>query len=170
MTLVLVRHAEPAVSPRQNPRLWPLSTSGREAARQLHAHLPRSGRWLSSTERKAYATLLYAGHHRIHVHKDARFDEVQRDEPFDHDFKIRRLAWIQGRLDERHVDWESPEEAAKRFQLAVSEHAAAAEALVVATHGMVLTAWLVHGRQWLPPAKAGSFWEQMRFPQVIRVD
>ncbi len=167
---MLVRHAEPAVSARDDPRLWPLSTSGREAAGQLYDHLPRSGRWLSSGERKAYETLLYAGHRRIHVQKDPRFDEVRRDEPFDHDFKIRRLAWVEGRLDERHTGWESPEEAAKRFELAVREHAADSEALVVATHGMVLTAWLVHGRRWLPPLEAGSFWEQMRFPEVIRVD
>ena len=49
------------------------------------------------------------------------------------------------------------------------EYAADAGALVVATHGMVLTAWLVHGRQRLAPGKAAAFWERMRFPDVIRV-
>lgn len=75
-----------------------------------------------------------------------------------------------GQLDDRHTGWESPEEAAERFDVAVREHAADADALVVATHGMVLTAWLVHGRRWLAPEGAGSFWDQMHFPEVIRVD
>lgn len=35
---------------------------------------------------------------------------------------------------------------------------------------MVLTAWLVRGRRWLAPGEAGTFWEQMRFPDVIRID
>ncbi len=74
-----------------------------------------------------------------------------------------------GRLDEGHAGWESPQEAAERFELAVREYAADAGALVVATHGMVLTAWLVHGRQRLAPGKAAAFWERMRFPDVIRV-
>lgn len=95
MTLVLVRHAEPAVSPREDPRLWPLSPIGREAASQLHDRLPRTSRWISSTERKAYETLFCAGHSGIAVAQDRRFDEVRRDEPFDSDSNTRRRAWVQ---------------------------------------------------------------------------
>lgn len=167
---MLVRHAEPAVSPRDDPRLWPLSTAGRQAASQLRRRLPRAGRWVSSSERKAYETLFYAGHGSIPVAEDPRFDEVRRDEPFDSEFKARRRAWVEGQLDDRHTGWESPVEAAERFDLAVREHTADADALVVATHGMVLTAWLVHERQWLALGEAGAFWERMRFPDVIRVD
>ncbi len=156
MTLVLVRHAEPAVSPREDPRLWPLSPIGREAASQLHDRLPRTSRWISSTERNAYETLFYAGHSGIAVAQDRRFDEVRRDEPFDSDSNTRRRAWVQGRLDEGHAGWESPQEAAERVELAVREYAADAGALVVATHGMVLTAWLVHGRQRLARASTAA--------------
>lgn len=170
MTLVLVRHAEPEVSPLDDPRSWPLSTTGREAASQLHDRLPDAGRWFSSTERKAYETLLYAGGSSVRVDQDPRFDEVGRDEPFDSEFKTRRRAWVEGHLDERHAGWESPQEAAERFDLALREYANATEALVVATHGMVLTAWLVHGLRSLSELEAGSFWEQMRFPDVVRVD
>lgn len=154
---------EPAV----DPSMWALSEAGRRAAKQLSQCLPRAGRWVSSTERKAYETLLCAGRSSI-VTKDSRFDEVRRTEPFDDDFKARRRAWVEGRLDVRHRGWESPPEAAERFELGVREHFADNEDLVVGTHGMVLTAWLVHARRRLEATEAGPFWEQLGLPDVIR--
>lgn len=169
MTVLLVRHAEPAASPAVDPSVWPLSDAGRNAASQLSQRLPRAGRWVASSERKAYETLLCAGHSSVAVTQDPRFDEVRRDEPFDDDFKARRRAWVEGRLDARHSGWESPQDASERFEDAVRGHSADAECLVVGTHGMVLTAWLVHARQQLEPSEAGSFWERMTFPDIIRV-
>ena len=169
MTILLVRHAEPAASPAFEPSVWTLSDSGRNAASQLGPRLPRAGRWVASSERKAYETLLCAAHSSVAVTQDSRFDEVRRDEPFDDDFKSRRRAWVEGRLDARHSGWESPEDAAERFDVAVREHSTDAECLVVGTHGMVLTAWLVHARQQLELSDAGSFWERMNFPDVIQV-
>ncbi|MFZ2503885.1 MAG: histidine phosphatase family protein [Nocardioides sp.] len=168
-TILVVRHAEPAVSPAVDPNAWQLSEAGRDAATQLGQRLPRDGRWVASTERKAYETLLYVGHSSVTVRQDSRFDEVRRNEPFDDDFKTRRRAWVEGRLDVRHSGWESPHEAAERFEDAVHDHSADAEYLVVGTHGMVLTAWLLHARQQLEPSEAGSFWEHMTFPDIIRV-
>ncbi len=121
-------------------------------------------------ERKAYETLLCAGHCRVTVTKDSRFDEVRRDEPFDDGYRDRRRAWIEARIDARHSGWESPQEAAERFELGVREHLADNECLVVGSHGMVLTAWLVHARHRLDPTEAGKFWEQLSFPDIIRVD
>ncbi len=54
-----------------------------------------------------------------------------------------------------------------RFGRAVAEHAAEGTPLVIASHGMVITAWLVHGRQMLRPEEAADFWEAMAFPDVI---
>jgi len=113
--------------------------------------------------------LLLAGHSSVAVTQDSRFDEVRREEPFDDGFKARRRAWVEGRLDVRHSGWESPQDAAERFEVAVREHSADAECLVVGTHGMVLTAWLVHARQQLEASDAGSFWERMTFPDIVRV-
>lgn len=169
MSLVVVRHAEPQVSSADDPRLWPLSKAGRAAARRLVDQLPRTGLWLSSTECKARETLQYAAEGDVAVTEDPRFDEVHRDEPFDSEFRARRRAWVEGRLDERHAGWESPKEAAERFELAVHEYAEAADTLVIATHGMVLTAWLVHAQGRLSLPEAGSFWEHLRFPDVIEV-
>lgn len=170
MSIVVVRHAEPDIAPEVPPGGWPLSETGRQAARQLRSRLPQAGVWISSTESKAYETLLCASDGSIPIAQDDRFDEVHRNEPFDADFAARRRAWVQGHLDERHAGWEQPEEAAARFDLAVSNHRIESDPLVVASHGMVITAWLVHSRRWLSPQDAGEFWADMAFPDFIEVD
>jgi broad specificity phosphatase PhoE len=170
MTVVLVRHAEPDVVAGVDPRQWVLSMAGRRAARGLRERLPRFGVWVSSTEAKAHETLVCAGGGRVAVAQDARLDEVHRYEPFDQEFRARRLAWVEGHLDQRHAGWETPSEAADRFDRAIDEHAADGKPVVVGSHGMVMTAWLVRRRQVVAPKDAGSFWEALAFPDVIRVE
>ncbi len=171
MRILIVRHAEPDAVPADDPRTWRLSAAGRTAARRLRPRLPREGRWVSSTEAKAHETLLCAaGREPIAVARDAGFDEVRRDEPFDEDFLARRLAWVSGEPDERHAGWETPQEAAARFGLALARHTAPDAPLVVASHGLVITAWLVHGRGRLDPSDAGRFWQNLAFPDVVELD
>ena len=81
MSLIVERHAEPQVSPADDPRLWPLSKAGRAAARRLVDQLPRTGLWVSSTECKARETLQYAAEGDVAVTEDPRFDEVQQSRP-----------------------------------------------------------------------------------------
>lgn len=169
MTVLLVRHAEPEVVPSVAPQRWALSEAGRLAAAALSARLPVSGVWVSSMENKAYETLCCAGGDNVPITQDRGFDEVHRDEPFDDGFQARRLAWVEGRIDERHTGWETPREAAARFDRAVARHAASSSPLVVASHGMALTAWLVHGRRLLPPRDAGEFWMTLALPDVVEV-
>jgi broad specificity phosphatase PhoE len=165
--IVLVRHAEPQVSATMDPQLWPLSAAGRAAAGSLRGRLPGAGRWVASSELKAYQTLQCARPGSVAVSQEARFDEVRRVEPFDDDARTRRRAWVDGRLDERHRGWETPPEAAARFDEAVRDHVSASDTLVVGSHGMVLTAWLVHARGVLAAEDAGPFWEALAFPDVI---
>ncbi len=99
-----------------------------------------------------------------------RFNEVQRDEPFDNDFRSRRRAWVEGKLDDRHAGWETPEEAASRFDEAVREYGERGERLVIGSHGMVITAWLVHAGLLQPGVAAGRFWEALAFPELVEVD
>ena len=168
--ILLVRHAEPETSPTVAPQQWPLSTAGRNAATRLMGRLPATGRWVTSTEVKAYETLLCArSDEALSIAQDARIDEVRRVEPFDDAFRARRRAWIEGRLDMRHADWETPLEAAARFDEAITEHARCASTLVIGSHGMVLTAWLVHARGAVAEHEAGAFWAAMAFPEVIEV-
>ena len=76
------------------------------------------------------------------------------------------VAWVEGRLDGRHEGWESPEVAAARFHDGVLAHATGGP-LVIGTHGMVLTAWLVSIGRLAPGPAAGEFWSGLRFPDVV---
>lgn len=170
--ILLVRHAMPEITPSGDPRDWPLSPAGRTSAAKLHERLPSTGVWVASDEVKAYETLSCAAppDRGIPVTQDARFGEVRRIEPFDQDFKRRRRAWVEGHLDARHEGWERPSDAASRFDLAVGEYSARGRPLVIGSHGMVLTAWLVHIGFVAAGRAAGDYWEAMTFPDVIEVE
>src|SRR4051794_19483559 len=66
--------------------------------------------------------------------------------------------------------WETPLEAAARFDAAVMDHATEDSPLVIGSHGMVLTAWLVHARGAVARHAAGEFWDALAFPDVVEVD
>jgi len=124
---------------------------------------------VASTEAKAIETLRLAPD-RASVPTDARFDEVARPgEPFDGAFRAARLAWVEGTVDHRNAAWEPPEQAARRFDAGVRAHASA-DALVVGTHGMVMTAWLVSIGHVAPGVAAGELWERLTFPDIVRVE
>ena len=102
--------------------------------------------------------------------RDERLNQVKRDEPFDDDFRSRRRAWVEGRLDARHTGWETPKEAAIRFDEAVRAHAGMHDRLVICSHGMVITAWLVDHRWVQAGPEAGAFWAALAMPDVVEVD
>lgn len=102
--------------------------------------------------------------------RDARFNEVQRDEPFDDGFRSRRRAWVEGKPDGRHTGWETPLDAASRFDDAVRAFAERGAPLIIGSHGMIITAWLVHRARVRPGAEAGRFWAALAFPDLVEVD
>lgn len=162
----------PKVSPTLDPALWPLSLEGRRAAQELRQRLPPTARvWVASQELKAFETLqCLSPKDGGAILQDARFNEVQRDEPFDDDFRSRRRAWVEGKLDARHTGWETPQDAARRVDEAVREFAARGYPLIIGSHGMVLTAWLVHRARVQSGAEAGMFWEALAFPDLVEID
>ncbi|MFC7620421.1 histidine phosphatase family protein [Microlunatus sp. GCM10028923] len=167
--VMLVRHAAPVSQAGLDPGAWPLSPAGRRAAAELRSRIPADATLAASTETKAIETLcLAAGRTADELHLDHRFGEVVRPgEPFDDDHRSRRLAWVIGRPDGRHRSWETPEQAAARFQAGLDDlHGD----VVVATHGMVLTAWLVARGVVAAGAAAGSFWTGLAFPDVIATE
>jgi len=172
--VIAVRHAAPQVSDDVPPHAWPLSPTGRAAARALR--LPGRTAVVASDERKAVETLTLALGVAA-VPTDRRFAEVRRPvEPVSPGFREARRAWVEGRLDGRHDRWESPADAAARFDAGVRARAGITGApdsthdIVVATHGMVLTAWLVATGHVAPGARAGAFWSELRLPDVVAVD
>lgn len=168
-TVIIVRHAEPEILPDQSPASWPLSPAGRIAATALGRQIPDTALLASSGEIKAVETVcLAAAAEPSRIRIDDRFGEVHRPgEPFDGDHRARRRAWVEGRTDARHESWETPDQAAHRFQEGLG--GVEADVVVVATHGMVLTSWLVQLGRVRPGVAAGDFWADLAFPDVLRV-
>ncbi|WP_152361359.1 histidine phosphatase family protein [Microlunatus speluncae] len=167
--VTLIRHAAPMTSADVDPAEWRLSPAGRRAATALGPRIPEPAALASSTELKAVETLSFAtGRAAAELHLDRRFGEVVRPgEPYDDDHRSRRLAWVEGRPDDRHRTWESLAQAAARFQAGLDDFDGD---VVVATHGMVLTAWLVSRGVVRPGAEAGDFWTRLAFPDLINTD
>ena len=168
-TVIILRHAEPDVRPGQLPAGWPLSTAGRNAASAIDRDFLRGAFLASSAETKAVETIgLAAAVESASIHLDQRFGEVRRPgEPFDDNHRMRRRAWVEGHFDTRHETWETPVEAAQRFQSGLD--AIDADRVAVATHGMVLTAWLVSIGHVKAGSAAGEFWACLRFPDMLMV-
>lgn len=121
---------------------------------------------VSSPERKAIETLsLATGLPAQGILRHPDLGEVRRVEAVDEGFHARRSDWVAGRLDARHEGWETPEEAATRFERALTSFGDAP--LVIGTHGMVLTAWAA----WcgLVPGGEGAavFWRGLRMPDAL---
>jgi len=161
--LTLVRHAMPHVDLTAPPHTWQLSDDGARAARALV--LPSPHHLVASDEPKAIQTIAWAGD----VATDVRFSEIARrtDE--------RSAGWRE--LRRRYVSgedihgWKLQADVATRFNSAMIFHLRVAAAshchLVVATHGMALTAWL--GSLSLVADRV-SFWDELRLPDVLAVD
>jgi broad specificity phosphatase PhoE len=163
--LILVRHAMPAASPDTSPSEWTLSPDGLRAARELRALLPLDARKIASTEPKAWQTLGDTSD----VARDARFREIDRPvEAWSEDFRARRAEYVSGA---RYRGWEAHREVAERFAAGIEAHHpdAAVQPVVVATHGMAMTVWLVSIGA-VPPESAAEFWRGLRFPDCHLVD
>lgn len=165
--VILLRHAAPDVHRDQQPSKWPLSAAGRSAAVGIGGFLPKEPALASSPEVKAVQTLAAAACvDPVAIQVDVRFGEVARPgEPFDDDHRSRRLAWVTGRLDERHATWEQPEEAAVRFQAGLD--AVEGGIVVVASHGMVIASWLRTVGYVGPGEDVGRLWSNLRFPDLL---
>ncbi|UYM03555.1 histidine phosphatase family protein [Solicola gregarius] len=164
--LLLVRHAMPLATKAAPSGAWALTADGRAAARQLRARFPAGAHLTASCERKAWETV---GGTDTHVERDARFDEIARTgEPWGGDFLRLRRRYVEG---VRHAGWESHEDAAGRFHAGVvaAQDRYRDRAIVIGTHGMVLTNWLVSIGV-VSTADAGGFWSDLGFPDCIEVD
>lgn len=169
MTLFLVRHAMPVATASTSSASWSLSEDGRRAARELGARLPSGAVLVASEETKAIDTVaVAAGVDATQVGRHPGFGEVNRPgESFDEHHRARRLAWVQGALDVRHVGWETRAEAAGRFQDALDQ-LVTDQHLVVGSHGMVMTAWLVEtGR--VAQIEAGEYWLGLGLPELVEI-
>jgi len=166
-SITFIRHAMPAVDASLPPGQWDLSSAGVTASAALELDAP-GALVVSSPESKAVRTVgLAMGPAGANVVTDPRFREIDRVEHVHVDFRDARRAWVAGRLDDRHKGWEAPDAAARRFHEGLLAHEA--EHVIVGTHGMVLTAWLVAQGLVDGGDDAVEFWETLRFPDVLQV-
>ncbi|MFD5214863.1 histidine phosphatase family protein [Microbacterium sp. NPDC058345] len=164
--ITFVRHAMPVVDDGLAPAAWSLSAEGAVAASALD--LPTDAVAVASPERKAVQTIALARRVATEdIATEARFREVDRVEAVHDDFRDARRAWVAGALDARHTGWEHPHAAAHRFHEGLLAHPA--DHLIVGTHGMVLTAWMV-AQGLIPPGEAATaFWEALPLPAVVEL-
>jgi broad specificity phosphatase PhoE len=160
--LYLVRHAMPTLVPDVPPADWELGDEGRRGAQSLGDVLPPHVRLIASNEPKAQQTLQPLGH----VLPDARFREVERDEPYDGDFRARHRAFVNGA---DHPGWEPRTKVLDRFGHAAWYwwNQSWSDPVAIASHGMAMTVWLASV---LPIADPAGFWADLRLPDVLAVD
>ncbi|WP_417556319.1 NUDIX domain-containing protein [Microbacterium sp.] len=164
--ITFVRHAMPEVDAAVAPTEWPISAEGSKSASALRLQTGPAVRVISSPERRARetaASALTVSPSEVDVADS--FREVDRQEAVHRGFRDARRAWVAGRLDSRHDGWETPDAAARRFHHGLLAHPA--EHLIVSTHGMVLTAWIVAMGLVRPGDAAVAFWESLAFPDII---
>jgi broad specificity phosphatase PhoE len=135
-----------------------------QAAGELNRRLPPGAYLVASDEPKAWQTLDPDGERG--VPQDARLREVRRTEEFNDNFRRVRRSYVTGAVI---PGWEPQTEGACRFGAAIEAAADAAGGrhVVPASHGMAMTVWLT---KMLPLADPGSFWAELRFPDVLLAD
>lgn len=158
----------PRVDAATAPDLWELSAEG-VAAAVGHPLAAAGATVVSSPELKSLqTTALMTGVGEDAVAADPRFREVDRVERVHDGFRAARAAWVAGDFDDRHAGWETPDAAAQRFHEGILAHPV--EHLIVGTHGMALTAWMVAQGIIAPGHPAVAFWDALGLPDVIEID
>jgi broad specificity phosphatase PhoE len=171
VTLLLVRHAEPAIDQSAPASTWPLSSRGRAQCAPLAAALRRHGpgQVASSREPKAAETArLLAAALGVDCSVTADLEEHHRETvPFLPDF-ADQVAALFARPDELVLGEESAAEALARFSRALDELLAGwrwpGPPCVVA-HGTVLSLY-VAARCSVDPL---TLWQRLRCPSLLVV-
>ncbi len=163
-SLVLVRHARPDMTDHR-PEIWGLADDGFDDARRLGLALRtvisnRASTVVCSTEPKAVETAVALGVGA--VRSDERLREVDRPWYDDqHEFVDAVHRYLTGRAV---TGWESLDDAAARFDSAITE---LSDSTVAISHGTVMSAWL---SQRIPGLDAVGFWEGLEMPDAWLVD
>lgn len=168
-TLLLVRHAEPAIDPGAPASAWPLSPRGRAQCARLAEALRRRapGHIASSAEPKAVETArLAAAALGVETSVAAGLEEHHRETvPFLADFGAH-IAAVFARPDQRVLGEESGAEALARFAGALAAVTAAwrwpGPPCLVA-HGTVLSLYLA-SRLAVDPF---DLWDRLRTPSLL---
>ena len=173
--LLLIRHAQPEITPGTPARLWPLSPEGRESAQSLARRIAaeyRPAALFTSSEDKAYETGRIIGSHlHLPVENVPDLHEHKRE----HTSWFGPAAWeatltaFFSRPTELVFGEETAQQALQRFQAAIkgilTVHLSGDLAIV--THGTVLTLFVAYHN---PQLDALAFWRALKLPDLIVLD
>jgi broad specificity phosphatase PhoE len=164
--LVLVRHAEPLVAADVPGERWLLTDKGKEDARSLGARIaerfsPRSI-WTSPETRAHETARLVCPAVPLFVREE--LSEVKKPWYPSADEHAKAVSrFFRG----ESVDgWESRADAVARLSKLKGE-AGSSEQVILVTHGVILTSWLVHEIGLDDPF---SFWSNLRVPDAWELD
>ena len=164
--VVLVRHAMPEVVQGTSSKLWGLGESAREDCVLLaHALPPEVTRIISSDERKAKETADVLGLRLgVQVEVDPRFQEVDRPQVWDRDYREVASGYLSG---VREPGWEDRESVVERFAAGIEQALATfGDDIVVLNHGMALSLWVAS----VVDIDLVPWWKALTFPDAWRVD
>jgi broad specificity phosphatase PhoE len=164
--LVLVRHAEPLVTVNAPGEQWGLTDNGRNDARSLGVRLASrfttTSVWTSPEERARETATLVCPSAAIRIREE--LSEVKKPwyaSADENERAVRRF------LKGEAIDgWESREDALGRLARLKAE-LGSSERVVLVTHGVILTTWLVHEIGLDDPF---SFWSNLRIPDAWELD
>lgn len=173
--LLLIRHAQPEVTPGTPARLWPLSPMGRESAQRLAQQIAAEyspAALLASPEDKARETASIIGSPLgLPVEVIPDLHEHERE----HTPWLGPAAWevtltaFFSRPGELIFGEETAQQAFQRFQAAIEGIYAAYPFgdLAVVAHGTVLTLFVAHHNPQLDPL---AFWSALKLPDLVVLD
>jgi 2,3-bisphosphoglycerate-dependent phosphoglycerate mutase len=173
--LLLIRHAQPEITPGTPARQWPLSPAGRESAYQLARCIAleyRPAALLTSPEDKARETASIIG---------SFLDLPVAIIPDLHEHKREHTSWLSpetweatltaffSRPTELILGEETAQQALRRFQAAIESILAAHPSgdLAIVTHGTVLTLFVAHHN---PQIDALAFWHALKLPELVGLE
>lgn len=170
--LILVRHAEPEVSPTLGAAEWPLTSRGEFAVRRLATVLSglQPGWIVSSPERKARETAaLIAESLEIPVAEEPLIAEQGAGpDEFIADYgEFRNLVRTHFAQPQQVVFRnEAAADAAQRLAICIDQCRDAGGVPVLVTHGRIMASWLAS----LTGRDAWEIWNEFRLPDLIEVD
>ena len=161
-SLILIRHAMPALDRAVPAHMWELDDVARESSRRLALCLPPDPLIVSSTETKACQTA-----EEIHavcgggIRSDERLVEVVRGESWLDDHRCIAAEYVGGI---QQPGWEAQDAVASRFGAVIRELCEESDdTVVVVTHGQAMSTWLA-AEGLLNDVVA--FWSALTFPDA----
>jgi broad specificity phosphatase PhoE len=167
VTLYLVRHGRPRIDRAAPAHEWPLDPAYDADVRALRPRLPRSARWFSSPEPKAFATARLLTDDPIEIVADIREQERRTADWVDDFEDVVRRAFASPDVP-AYDGWEPLAETRRRVVRAVDAilRGHPEDDVVLVGHG---TAWTLVRSQLTGQPPDLAWWSRLRMPDLVDI-